>query len=79
MILAATDELHSFDTLLSGMTFDFFGSGQRKISADELFSQPEGVPLDIRSEDEVERLSLPLSNDITVLHIRTDRCPFRMT
>jgi len=76
--VATTDELHSFDELISEMTFDFFGSGQHKISADKLFSQPEGILLDIRSKEEVETLSLPLSNDITVLHIPTDEIPGRL-
>jgi len=34
--VAAIDGLYSFDKLISEMTFDFFGSGQHKISADEL-------------------------------------------
>ena len=76
--MTAMDELYSFDKLISEMTFDFFGSGQHKISADKLFSQPEGVLLDIRSKEEVETLSLPFSNDITVLHIPTDEIPKRL-
>lgn len=76
--MSATDESHSFDKLISEMTFDFFGSGQHKISADKLFSQPEGILLDIRSKEEVETLALPLANDITVLHIPTDEIPDRL-
>jgi rhodanese-related sulfurtransferase len=75
MMVAATDELHSLDKLISEMTFDFFGSGQHKISVDKLFSQPEGILLDIRSKEDVETLSLPLAHDITVLHIPTDEIP----
>lgn len=78
MIVTATDELHSFDKLISEMTFDFFGSGQHKMSADKLFAQPEGILLDIRSKEEVETLSLPLLNDMTVLHIPTDEIPERL-
>jgi len=76
--VTATDELYSFEKLISEMTFDFFGSGQHKISADKLFSQPEGILLDIRSEEEVGTLSLPLSHDITVLHIPTNEIPKRL-
>jgi len=36
------------------------------------------ILLDIRSQEEVETLSLPLSNDITVLHIPTDAIPERL-
>jgi len=77
-MVTATDELYSLDKLISEMTFDFFGSGQHKISADKLFSQPEGILLDIRSKEEVETLSLPLSNDIIVLHIPTNEIPQRL-
>jgi rhodanese-related sulfurtransferase len=72
------DNLESFDRLISEMTFDFFGSGQHKISADKLFSRPEGILLDIRSKEEVDTLSLPLSHDITLLHIPTDEIPERL-
>lgn len=73
--MSATHELHSFDKPISEMTFEFFGSGQHKISADKLFSQPEGILFDIRSEEEVETLALPLANDINVLHIPMDEIP----
>jgi len=77
MAVQAKNDLPSFEDVLSEMTFDFFGSGQHKMTADGLLSQPDGVLLDIRSIEEVQTLSLPFSHDITVLHIPTNEIPER--
>jgi len=68
----------SFDDLLRELTFDFFGSGQHKITADKLLSLPNAVLLDVRSTEEAQTLALPFSHDLTTLHIPTNEIPDRM-
>jgi len=68
----------SFDDLLRELTFDFFGSGQHKITADKLLSLPNAVLLDVRSTEEVQTLVLPFLHDLTTLHIPTNDIPDRL-
>jgi len=68
----------SFEGVLSEMTFEFFGSGQHKMSVERLFSEPRGVLLDVRSVEEVQTLSLPFAHDLTILHIPTHEIPDRL-
>ena len=65
--------------ILTEMTFEFFGSGQHKISLDPLLSKSGAVILDVRSSEEVQTLSLPRSGDMTVLHIPTNEIPDRFS
>ncbi len=74
----ANQNFRSFDKLLKELTFDFFGSGQHKITADELLSLPDAVLLDVRSAEEVQTLALPFSRDLTTLHIPTNEIPNRL-
>jgi len=67
----------SFDDLLSEMTFDFFGSGQHRVTGEQLLSQSNGVLLDVRSMREVQALSLTFTGEATVLHIPTNEIPDR--
>jgi len=60
------------------MTFDFFGSGQHKISMNELLVQDSAVLLDVRSTEEVHTLALPFLHDVTRLHIPTPDIPGRI-
>ena len=68
----------SFDDFLRELTFDFFGSGQHKVTAGKLLLLPNAVLLDVRSVEEVQTLVLPFSNDLTTLHIPTNEIPDRL-
>jgi len=71
-------ELCSFDDLLRRLTFDFFGSGQHKITVEQLLSESGAILLDVRSAEEIQTLALPFSHDVTTLHIPTNDIPDRL-
>jgi len=73
-----TPDGYSFSNLLREFTFDFFGSGQHKITVGELFSLPDAMLLDVRSTEEVQTLALPFSHDVVTLHIPTNSIPDRI-
>ena len=65
-------ELNAFDDLLRELAFDLLGSGQHKITMDELLLQDDALLLDVRSKEKVQTLALPFSHDVTTLHIPTN-------
>jgi len=67
-----------FDELLKEMTFDFFGSGEHKMTVEQLLSEPGAVLLDVRSNEEIGTLNLPFSHDVTTLRIPTTEIPDRL-
>jgi len=67
----------TFDEILKDMTFDFFGSGEHKIEMESLFSNKDGMLLDIRSKEEHESLEIKLQHHIPVLWIPIDEIPDR--
>ena len=71
-------EVYSFGDLLKELTFDFFGSGQHKITMNELLLQDNAVLLDVRSIEEVQTLALPFLHDIRLLNIPTSDIPDRI-
>jgi hypothetical protein len=64
MITRSPHEVDSFADLLKELTFDFFGSGQHKITMNELLVQDNAVLLDVRSIEEVQTLALPFLHDV---------------
>jgi len=71
--------VNSMDSVLRTMTFEFFGGGKHKISAEKLLATKDAVLLDVRSYPEVESLQLRLEHYIEVLHIPTDQVPDRLS
>jgi len=65
------------ENTLKNMTFDFFGSGKHKTDPASLFSDENAVFLDVRSNEENDTLTFPLSHHIQVIHIPTDEIPER--
>ena len=68
----------AFGDFLRELTFDFFGSGQHKITMNELLLQDNAVLLDVRSTEEVQTLALPFLHDVKLLHIPTSDIPDRI-
>ena len=66
------------EALLRELTFDFFGSGEHRMTSEELFSTRGAVLLDVRSEEEVGFLSLGLGPGLRVVHIPTHEIPDRV-
>jgi len=73
-----TQKTCSFENLLRGFTFEFFGSGQHKITVAELLSLPKALLLDVRSTEEIQTVDIPFSHDLTRLHIPTKEIPDRL-
>jgi len=71
-------EARSLEGLLRELTFEFFGSGKHRITSEELLSAGAAVLLDVRSDEELDLLSLRLAPDLTVIHIPTHEVPDRV-
>jgi len=67
----------ALDSLLQGMTFEFFGSGKHKIEMETLFADKDAVFLDVRSRQEWESVQIKLEHHIKVLWIPIDEIPAR--
>ncbi|MDF7800066.1 rhodanese-like domain-containing protein [Pontiellaceae bacterium B1224] len=65
---------------LKSMTFDFFGKGQHKIMPEKLLGMEKAVFLDVRSNEEIASVPLPLGihANVTSLHIPINEVPERL-
>jgi len=79
MTTQSEHELRCFADLLGELTFEFFGSGQHKITINQLLSESDTILLDIRSIEEIQTLALPFAHDVTTLHIPTNEIPDRLS
>jgi len=71
--------MNDLESVLRGMTLEFFGSGKHKINLEVLFQTKGGVFLDVRSIPEQETIQLTFKHhNITVLHIPIDEIPDRI-
>ena len=64
--------------ILKGMTLEFFGTGQHKISPSIHLSQKDAIFLDVRSEQEQKTISFSLMYHMPVLHIPICEIPDRV-
>ena len=69
--------MNNLDSILKGMTFDFWGGGKHKIEMDALLAAKDAVFLDVRSRQEWESLQITLEHHIKVLWIPIDEIPDR--
>ncbi len=67
------------EQILKSLTFEFFGSGQHKLTPEKLFETESAVLLDVRSREESASLSINLSEhqNIECRHIPIDEIPDR--
>lgn len=66
-----------FAELLREMDLGFFGTGKHKITMEKLIDE-QGVFLDVRSDEEVAVMSLPLTGLVDSMHIPIERVPDRL-
>ncbi len=71
-------EIQKISDILRSMTFDFFGGGKHKITAENFFKSKNTIFLDVRSSTEYETLSFNLVHHMPVLNIPTEEIPDRM-
>jgi rhodanese-related sulfurtransferase len=72
--------MESFDDILKEMDFDFFGSGEYGMSLEEaqrVLSNDHFIFLDIRTSEEVERVTFPFAKHIPLNELpdRLDELP----
>jgi rhodanese-related sulfurtransferase len=70
--------MQTFDTMLESMTFDFFSTGSHKTSFTDLLLEDNPLFLDVRTQEELETLSFPLSHHLQVLQIPVAEIPKRL-
>ena len=70
--------MQTFDTMLQTMTFDFFSTGKHKISFNDLLLEENPVFLDVRTQEEFDTLSFPLTHYLQVLQIPIAEIPVRI-
>ena len=63
------------NSVLKSMTFDFFGNAKHKVPAAKHLVDPEGVFLDVRSDEEFKTLNFGLEHHLPALHIPIDQIP----
>ena len=69
--------MNKLDSILKGMTFDYFGSGKHKIEMETLLSTKDAIFLDVRSRQEWQSIHIKLEHHIKVLWIPIDEIPDR--
>jgi rhodanese-related sulfurtransferase len=69
----------AMDAFLRRLTFDFLGQGRHKVAYETLFSDPEGVLLDVRTREEMQSVRFTLEHQVSLsLHIPLDELPDRL-
>jgi rhodanese-related sulfurtransferase len=68
------------EQVLKRLTFEFFGSGQHKLTPEKLFETESAVLLDVRSREEAASVSIHLSAhpNIECCNIPVDEIPDRV-
>lgn len=69
--------MNTLDSILKGMTFEFFGGGNHKIEMETLLTTKGAVFLDVRSRPEAESIQLKLEHHLKTLWIPIDEIPER--
>ncbi|WP_372754981.1 rhodanese-like domain-containing protein [Labilibaculum sp.] len=70
--------MNELETVISGMDFQYFGTGKHKMEAEEFLSAKNTVFLDVRAKEELETVKLSLSHHCKVIEIPTNDVPKRI-
>lgn len=70
--------MNELEHVISTMDFQYFGTGQHKIEAEAFLSMENIVFLDVRAQEEMETIKLPLSHHCEVVEIPTNEVPMRL-
>lgn len=72
----STDKLGK---IISGMNFQYLGTGQHKINIETFLEKENAILLDVRTIEEAETVKLLLKHPLTVLEIPLHELPSRMS
>jgi rhodanese-related sulfurtransferase len=71
-------KMNEIERVISEMNFQYFGTGQHKMEAEEFLSADKAVFLDVRAKEEQETIKLPLLHYCEVLEIPINEIPKRI-
>jgi rhodanese-related sulfurtransferase len=70
--------MNDLDAVIAKMDFEYFGTGQHKIDPAAFFDCDNAVLLDVRAQEELDTIRLPLKHHLPVLEIPTNQVPARI-
>ena len=71
--------MNELEKLICKMDFQYFGTGQHKMEAEEFLIHENAVLLDVRAKEEHETVKLPLNHHCDVIEIPTNELPMRIS
>jgi len=71
-------EMNEIESVISEMDFQYFGSAQHKMMPEAFLASENTLFLDVRAQEELETVKLPLKHHCEVLEIPTDEIPARI-
>jgi len=71
--------MNELESVISKMDFQYFGTGQHKISPEDFFKKEDVVLLDVRSNEEIATIKLHLKHHFPVLEIPFHGLPSRLS
>lgn len=70
--------MSELEQIIGEMDFQYFGTGQHKMEAEAFLATENAVFLDVRAQEEVETLTIALSDYCEVIQIPTHEVPERI-
>ncbi len=70
--------MNELERIISNMNFEYFGTGQHKISAETFINKGNVILLDVRAKEEVETVKLQLKHHLTVMEIPLHELPSKI-
>lgn len=70
--------MNELERIISTMNFEYFGTGQHKISAENFINKENAILLDVRAKEEVETVKLNLKYHLPVMEIPFHELPVRI-
>jgi rhodanese-related sulfurtransferase len=70
--------MNELEAVIAKMDFEYFGTSQHKIEPAAFFDSDNALLLDVRAQEEIETIRLPLKHHVPVLEIPTDQVPARI-
>lgn len=70
--------MNDLEKVITEMDFQYFGTGQHKLEANDFLVSENALLLDVRAKEEVETVKIPLFHHVEVLEIPTNEVPSRI-
>ncbi len=70
--------MNEIENVISNMDFQYFGTAQHKMSPEAFLAAENTLLLDVRAQEELETVKLPLKHHCDVLEIPTHEVPARL-